>query len=136
MLTNCCVHFQTDNGVGVCVPDTPQLHHFGLVGYSQTVQRVEEALEFFNGGQTRIMNDGKEGLFCLLLDPFDECFQQRLTRIKVVMECSTRNLYLVQNILNRHLLISLSKHEPLGGIQNLSALRSNCFRFGSASHWF
>lgn len=86
LLENRLVHFQADDGVGVGVPDTHQLDHISLVGESQTVQRIEEALEFFDGGKTRIMDDGQERLFRLLLDPFDERFQQRPARVEVVME--------------------------------------------------
>src|SRR6266487_4840147 len=136
LFENRLVHFQADNSVAVGVPDTPQLDYISLVGTSQTVQRIEEALEFFDGGQMRIMDNGQERLFHLLLYPFDERFQQRPARVEVVMESPAGNPYLVQDILDRHLLVSLGKHQSLGGIQNLSALGSNCFWFDGSSHCF
>src|SRR5437879_5608138 len=57
LLENRLVHSLADDGVVVGVPDTPQLDHISLVLDSQTVQRIEEALEFFDGGQMRIMDD-------------------------------------------------------------------------------
>ena len=82
------------------------------------------------------MDDGQERLFHLLLYPFDERFQQRPTRVEVVMESPAGNPYIVQDILNRHLLVSFGKHQSLGCIQNRSALRSKCFWFDGSSHWF
>src|ERR1019366_2521392 len=74
LLENRLVNFQANEGVGVCVPDTRQPGQISLVDGSQTVQRIENALEFFDSGKIWIMDDGQEWFFRLLLDPLDERF--------------------------------------------------------------
>src|SRR5215471_1473119 len=74
LLEHRLVHFQANDSVGVGVPDMRQPDQISLVDSSQTVQRIEDALEFFDSGKMWIMDDGQEWYFRLLLDPFNERF--------------------------------------------------------------
>ena len=49
-----------DDGIIIGIPDAQQLNKKSLLCASQLIQRVKEALEFFDGGQVRIVDDGEE----------------------------------------------------------------------------
>lgn len=62
---NCFIHFLTDDGVVVGEPDAQQPGKNRLLCGSRTVKRGKKALEFFEGGQVRIMDDGEERILVL-----------------------------------------------------------------------
>ena len=80
------------------------------------------------------MHDGEYELFYPFPHAFDHCFQQRLFGVKVVIECPLGNPEVVQDVLNRHLLIALGIHEPPGHIEDFVAFHSVCLFFDDACH--
>jgi len=70
------------------------------------------------------MDDGQQRLFRLLLDLFDERFQQRSARVEVVMESPAGHLDLVQDILDRHLLVTVAKTRYYPNITHVGARTS------------
>src|SRR4051794_9026257 len=65
------VHFQADDRVVVAIPDPQERNDIGLVGGSQTIQRIEEALKFVDRRTLRIMDNWQEWLFKFMLDSLD-----------------------------------------------------------------
>ena len=82
----------------------------------------EDRLELGRGWQIGIGRDRLDDRQGGVRHPVDDPFEQRLLRVEVVVEGAFRDIELVQDVLDGHLLVALRPDETLGNVEEGVAL--------------